>query len=198
MCAPMTEVAAAQPARVVPDRARPPTRSSTPTPDEPHGRLPVHEVHGLGHGRRHGRRAVVVASHEARRRARRARRPARCTCAAGATRPTRSTSPSTPTCGGRRRWRRRAPRRSRGAGVGIDDVAHLDLYSCFAVSVHFARDALGHRAPTTPRPLTVTGGLPYHGGAGQRLPHALDRDDGRACCAPTRARSGSSAASACT
>ena len=31
------------------------------------------------------------------------------------------------------------------AGVGIDDVAHLDLYSCFASSVNFARDALGHR-----------------------------------------------------
>jgi acetyl-CoA C-acetyltransferase len=51
------------------------------------------------------------------------------------------------------------------AGVGIDDVAHLDLYSCFASSLHFACDALG-LAPTDARGLTVTGGLPYHGGPG--------------------------------
>jgi acetyl-CoA C-acetyltransferase len=51
------------------------------------------------------------------------------------------------------------------AGVGVDDVAHLDLYSCFASSVSFARDALGI-AEDDPRSLTVTGGLPYHGGAG--------------------------------
>jgi len=53
----------------------------------------------------------------------------------------------------------------RVAGVGIDDVAHLDLYSCFASSVNFARDALGI-ADSDTRELTVTGGLPYHGGAG--------------------------------
>jgi acetyl-CoA C-acetyltransferase len=53
----------------------------------------------------------------------------------------------------------------RMAGASIDDVAHLDLYSCFGSSVNFARDALGI-APDDPRPLTVTGGLPYHGGAG--------------------------------
>ena len=51
------------------------------------------------------------------------------------------------------------------AGVGIDDVAHLDLYSCFASSVHLACDALGI-APDDPRGLTVTGGLPFAGGAG--------------------------------
>ncbi len=51
------------------------------------------------------------------------------------------------------------------AGVGIDDVAHLDLYSCFASSVDFARDAL-RIAPDDDRPLTVTGGLPYFGGPG--------------------------------
>jgi acetyl-CoA C-acetyltransferase len=50
------------------------------------------------------------------------------------------------------------------AGIGIDDVAHLDLYSCFASSLHFAQDALG-LGDDDPRPLTVTGGLPYHGGA---------------------------------
>ena len=53
----------------------------------------------------------------------------------------------------------------RGAGISIDDVAHFDLYSCFASSVNFARDALGIGTKDS-RPLTVTGGLPYHGGAG--------------------------------
>ncbi len=53
----------------------------------------------------------------------------------------------------------------RVAGVGIDDVAHLDLYSCFASSVAFACDALGIDA-NDERGLTVTGGLPFCGGAG--------------------------------
>jgi len=53
----------------------------------------------------------------------------------------------------------------RAAGLGIDDVAHLDLYSCFASSVHLACDALGV-APDDGRGLTVTGGLPFAGGAG--------------------------------
>jgi acetyl-CoA C-acetyltransferase len=52
-----------------------------------------------------------------------------------------------------------------GAGIDIDDVAHLDLYSCFASSVHLACDALG-LASDDPRGLTVTGGLPFSGGAG--------------------------------
>ena len=42
-------------------------------------------------------------------------------------------------------------------------MAHLDLYSCFASSLAFARDALGI---ADGRGLTVTGGLPYHGGPG--------------------------------
>jgi len=49
------------------------------------------------------------------------------------------------------------------AGVGIDDVAHLDLYSCFASSVLFATDALGLDSDDA-RGFTVTGGLPFHGG----------------------------------
>jgi acetyl-CoA C-acetyltransferase len=61
----------------------------------------------------------------------------------------------------------------RVAGVGIDDVAHLDLYSCFGSSVHFMQDALD-LTPADTRPLTVTGGLPYHGGPGSNyLTHAI-------------------------
>ena len=53
----------------------------------------------------------------------------------------------------------------RCANATIDDVAHLDLYSCFASSVHLACDALGISGDDA-RGLTVTGGLPFSGGAG--------------------------------
>ncbi|MDQ3147373.1 MAG: acetyl-CoA acetyltransferase [Actinomycetota bacterium] len=60
-----------------------------------------------------------------------------------------------------------------GAGAGIDDVAHLDLYSCFASSVQFARDALG-LGEDDGRPVTVTGGLPFAGGAGSNyMTHSI-------------------------
>ena len=48
-------------------------------------------------------------------------------------------------------------------GIGIDDVAHLDLYSCFPSAVQIGRSALGVAAGDT-RPLTVTGGLGFAGG----------------------------------
>jgi acetyl-CoA C-acetyltransferase len=53
----------------------------------------------------------------------------------------------------------------RCAATSIDNVAHIDLYSCFASSVHLACDALGIKGDD-PRGLTVTGGLPFAGGAG--------------------------------
>jgi acetyl-CoA C-acetyltransferase len=65
----------------------------------------------------------------------------------------------------------------RAAGLGalgqlrIDEVAHLDLYSCFASSLAFALDGLGIAADGG---VTVTGGLPYHGGPGSNYcTHAL-------------------------
>ena len=59
------------------------------------------------------------------------------------------------------------------AGAGIDDIALLDLYSCFPGSVNFAKDALG-LSDNEPRALTVTGGLPYFGGPGNNyLTHAI-------------------------
>ena len=51
------------------------------------------------------------------------------------------------------------------AGIGVVDVAAFDLYSCFPSAVELALAALGLRADD-PRPLTVTGGLPYAGGPG--------------------------------
>lgn len=49
------------------------------------------------------------------------------------------------------------------ANWDIADVDHFDLYSCFPSAVQIARDELGI-PEDDPRPLTVTGGLPYHGG----------------------------------
>jgi acetyl-CoA C-acetyltransferase len=78
-----------------------------------------------------------------------------------------------PTYVAEHRWFDRSPAMAaassealRLAGVGVDDVAHLDLYSCFTSSVLFACDALGLSPSTDARALTVTGGLPFAGGAG--------------------------------
>ncbi|KUH92689.1 acetyl-CoA acetyltransferase [Mycobacterium sp. IS-3022] len=53
----------------------------------------------------------------------------------------------------------------RVAGIGVDDLATLDLYSCFPFPVFVICEALGIDAGD-PRGLTVTGGLPYFGGPG--------------------------------
>jgi acetyl-CoA C-acetyltransferase len=51
------------------------------------------------------------------------------------------------------------------AGVGLDDISFIDLYSCFPVAVEIGAEELG-LALDDPRGLTVTGGLPYAGGPG--------------------------------
>jgi acetyl-CoA C-acetyltransferase len=47
------------------------------------------------------------------------------------------------------------------AGIGVDDLAHVDLYSCFPSAVEIAATELGLGLD---RPLTVTGGLSFAGG----------------------------------
>ncbi|HYV59497.1 MAG TPA: hypothetical protein VFA62_05450, partial [Acidimicrobiia bacterium] len=62
------------------------------------------------------------------------------------------------------------------AGVGIDDVARFDLYSCFPSAVEIALGALGLSGPGggDARPLTVTGGLGFAGGPANDYPtHAI-------------------------
>lgn len=59
------------------------------------------------------------------------------------------------------------------AGLHIDAVDHLDLYSCFPAAVQAAAGALGVRLDDR-RGLTVTGGLPYFGGPGNNYStHAI-------------------------
>ncbi|MDN5720154.1 acetyl-CoA acetyltransferase [Corynebacterium sp.] len=59
------------------------------------------------------------------------------------------------------------------AGVGPGDLDFLDLYSCFPVPVFTICEALGI-APDDPRGLTLTGGLPFFGGAGNNYSmHAI-------------------------
>ena len=50
------------------------------------------------------------------------------------------------------------------AGVGIDDIDHVDLYSCFPSAVQVAARELGLPIGDPGRPLTVTGGLTFAGG----------------------------------
>lgn len=59
------------------------------------------------------------------------------------------------------------------AGRGMDEMAYLDFYSCFAIPVFNAIDHFGI-APDDPRGLTLTGGLPFFGGAGNNYSaHAI-------------------------
>lgn len=50
------------------------------------------------------------------------------------------------------------------AGIGIDDLAYVDLYSCFPSAVEVAARELGLPIADPSRPLTVTGGLTFAGG----------------------------------
>jgi acetyl-CoA C-acetyltransferase len=59
------------------------------------------------------------------------------------------------------------------AGLTLDDIDFFDFYSCFPIAVSNITDALGI-SPEDPRGLTLTGGLPYFGGAGNNYSmHAI-------------------------
>ena len=59
------------------------------------------------------------------------------------------------------------------SGLSLADVDAFDLYSCFGSAVQFAQDALGLDT-ADPRPITLTGGLPYYGGPGSNyMSHSL-------------------------
>lgn len=50
------------------------------------------------------------------------------------------------------------------AGISVDDVALVDVYSCFPSAVQVAANELGLPLGDPDRPLTVTGGLTFAGG----------------------------------
>jgi acetyl-CoA C-acetyltransferase len=50
------------------------------------------------------------------------------------------------------------------AGTTIDEIAHLDLYSCFPSAVQLGARSLGLDPYAPDRPLTLTGGLSFAGG----------------------------------
>jgi acetyl-CoA C-acetyltransferase len=61
-----------------------------------------------------------------------------------------------------------------GSGRSVDDIEHLDLYSCFPVAVQLAGDALGIDVVGDERPPTVTGGMTFFGGPGNNyVTHSL-------------------------
>jgi acetyl-CoA C-acetyltransferase len=59
------------------------------------------------------------------------------------------------------------------AGKKVSDVAAFDLYSCFPSAVEVALKEIG-LAEDDPRPISVTGGLPFFGGPGNNyVTHAI-------------------------
>ncbi|MGQ4618900.1 acetyl-CoA acetyltransferase [Nocardia sp. R7R-8] len=59
------------------------------------------------------------------------------------------------------------------AGIDAAALSTIDLYSCFPIAVFNICDGLG-LSPADPRGLTVTGGLPFFGGAGNNYSlHAI-------------------------
>ena len=52
------------------------------------------------------------------------------------------------------------------AGLGIDEIKHVDLYACFPAAVQIGARELGLPINDPSRPLSVTGGLTFAGGPG--------------------------------
>ncbi|SEC10917.1 acetyl-CoA C-acetyltransferase [Rhodococcus pyridinivorans] len=50
------------------------------------------------------------------------------------------------------------------AGIDLDDVEHVDVYSCFPSAVQVAANEFGLPLDDPSRPLTITGGLTFGGG----------------------------------
>jgi acetyl-CoA C-acetyltransferase len=71
------------------------------------------------------------------------------------------------------------------AGLGIDDVEAVDLYSCFPAVVQMAAAELGLAVDDPSRPLTLTGGLTFGGGPGNNYTsHGIARAVGALRASP--------------
>ena len=73
-------------------------------------------------------------------------------------------SASAPSSTARPRSGSRGSGRCELAGVGVDDLDLVDVYSCFPSAVQVAANELGLPLGDPSRPLTVTGGLTFAGG----------------------------------
>lgn len=73
------------------------------------------------------------------------------------------------------------------AGVGLDEVRHLDLYSCFPIAVSAVCDGLG-LAADDPRGLTLTGDCPTSAGPATTTPCTPSPQPCAGCARPRRAR----------
>ena len=118
--------------------------------------------------------ALVARDARARRRARHPARSARVPARLVLRARSGARRRSTPTSRARRRWRAASAEALRVAGASVDDVALLRsllvLRELAALRVRRAR----HRASTIRAGVTVTGGLPYHGGpASGYLTHSI-------------------------
>ena len=80
------------------------------------------------------------------------------------TRTTRTRSANAPSCTGHRPSGSPGGRALELAGVGVDDIDLVDVYSCFPSAVQVAAAELGLPLDDPDRPLTVTGGLTFAGG----------------------------------
>ena len=78
------------------------------------------------------------------------------------------------------------------AGIGVDDIARFDLYSCFPAAVEMAMHALGLRGRRARRRTSAHRHrrTRLRGRTGEQLPDARDRAHGRRAAAPIPVRSG--------
>ena len=129
-------------------------------PAEPHRRVAVPQGDERQQRRRHGGGAHHVLG-------RAGRRASASRATAGCSPTPAPTATSTPTCrtGGRSPRRRPSASAARRAlelaGVGIDDIAFVDLYSCFPSAVRLGAASVGLDLAAQ---LTRTGGLSFAGG----------------------------------
>ncbi len=71
------------------------------------------------------------------------------------------------------------------AGLGLDDIDWVDIYSCFPSAVQIAAAEIGLSTSDPARPLTVTGGLTFAGGPWNNyVMHSIATMAGRLAAAP--------------
>ena len=103
-------------------------------------------------------------------------------------RTTRTPCRTAATCTPRRRHPAAARELLALAGTGVDELAHVDLYSCFPSAVEVAAAEIGLGLD---RQLTVTGGLSFAGGPWNNYVHPLRSPPWRECSGRTPGASGS-------